>query len=129
MVDASGSESLIEGVLHVTRPHRRAELPAGSASRLPVVEPVEARFDVPLLASFEEVLAPAVAEVDGDAFTPTRLRDTLLTAKPFENDPNFLFGRELPSCTATNVAHGCLGGRLLLPARSQKAGSVSSSGS
>ena len=59
-----------------------------------------------LLARFEKILAPAVVEVRGNAFSDDRSRrNALLASQPFEHDADLLFGRELPSGSATNLSH------------------------
>jgi len=67
-----------------------------------------------LLPRLEKVLAPSVVEVRGDAFSPTQIRDALLASKPFEYDPNLLFGRELPSAPPTDLSYRCFSGLFLL---------------
>jgi hypothetical protein len=49
-----------------------------------------------LLARFEKVLAPSVVEVRGDAFSTTEIGDALLASKPFKDNADLLFRRELP---------------------------------
>jgi hypothetical protein len=46
--------------------------------------------------------------------TRDSLRDALLSAKSFENDPDLLLGRELPSSVATDLTDGGIRGLLLL---------------
>ncbi len=48
-----------------------------------------------LLARFEKVLAPAIVEVGGNALAAAQLRDALLTAQPFEDDPDLSSGANL----------------------------------
>ena len=67
-----------------------------------------------LLARFEKVLAPAVVEVRSDAFSATQAGDALLASQPFEYDADLLFGRELSSGAAPDLAHRRFGGLLLL---------------
>jgi len=58
-----------------------------------------------LLASLEEVLAPAVLQVGRDALSAAQLRDTLLSAQPLEHDPDLLLRSELstgPTADLTN---------------------------
>jgi hypothetical protein len=69
-----------------------------------------------LLARLEEILAPAVIEVGGDAFSATEFGHALLTAQAFENDADLLFGRELPAGPAADLSY-CRFSRLLLPPR------------
>ena len=49
-----------------------------------------------LLARLEKVLAPSVVEVRGDAFSTTEIGDALLASKPFKDNADLLFRRELP---------------------------------
>jgi hypothetical protein len=58
-----------------------------------------------LLARFEKVLAPAVVEVRGDAFTTTQFRDTLLASKALEHNADLLLGGELATRAATDLAN------------------------
>jgi hypothetical protein len=66
-----------------------------------------------LLARLEEVLALAVVQVGGDALSPAKLRDALLTTKSFKNDPDLLLRRELPSGSPADLTN-CGLSRLLL---------------
>ncbi len=68
---------------------------------------------IPFLARFEEVLAPAIVEVGGNAFAAAQLGDALLTPQPFENDPDLFLRSELPASTATDLPY-CRFCRLLL---------------
>ncbi|MBJ17858.1 MAG: hypothetical protein CL933_00405 [Deltaproteobacteria bacterium] len=66
------------------------------------------------LAAFEEILAPAVVKVRGDALTPTQVRDALLASKSFEHDADLFLGRERPSAPPTDLSHRRFSGLLLL---------------
>jgi hypothetical protein len=68
-----------------------------------------------LLASLQEVLAPAVVEVGRDALPATQLRDALLAPQPFEYDPDLLLRRELPTGSSADFTD--CGLRRLLPLR------------
>ena len=66
-----------------------------------------------LLARLQEVLAPALVEVGGDALATAQLGDALLAAKALEHDADLLLGCELPAGPTTDLPHGGFG-RLLL---------------
>jgi hypothetical protein len=70
-----------------------------------------------LLASFEEVFAPAVVQVGRDALASAQLRDALLTPQTSRTIRIFSSGTnrgELPPCSTSNLPHDGLCG-LLLP--------------
>jgi hypothetical protein len=67
-----------------------------------------------LLARLEKILAPPVVKVRGDAFSATEVGDALLTPQPFEDDPDLLLGRELPSGSATDLSDRSFARLLLL---------------
>jgi hypothetical protein len=66
------------------------------------------------LARFEKVLAPSVVEVGSDPFSATQVGDALLAPQTFEEDPDLLFGRELPSTPPTDLSRRRFSGLLLL---------------
>lgn len=57
------------------------------------------------LASFEELLGPAVVHRGCDALAAAQFGDILLTAQPFQHNADFLFRRVVPACLAPNVLH------------------------
>jgi hypothetical protein len=67
-----------------------------------------------LLARFEKVLAPALVEVRGDAFSTAQVGDTLLASESFEHDADLLFRGKLPSASPTDLSHRRFSGLLLL---------------
>src|SRR5215471_2579739 len=62
----------------------------------------------PLLAGLQELLAPSVVEVLGNAFLATELSDAVLAAQAFQDDADLVLGREVPPGGAPDVPDGLL---------------------
>ncbi len=58
-----------------------------------------------LLTRFQEILAPALVEVGGNALAAAQFGNTLLTSQPFEDNPNLLLRRELPPGLAADLSY------------------------
>ena len=69
----------------------------------------------PLLAGFEKLFRPSVVEVLGDAFFAAELGDAVLAAQAFDDDADFLLGREVPPSGSPNVPDGFLRALRTLP--------------
>ena len=57
-----------------------------------------------LLTRLQEVFAPAVIQVGGDAFPAAQLRDAYLT-KALKDNSDLLFGGKLTACLSVDVAN------------------------
>src|SRR5262249_47463062 len=67
----------------------------------------------PLLAGFEELLAPPVIQVRGQTLAATQLRDALLAPQPLEHDADLLLRREPAARPPVDLPHDLLGPRSL----------------
>jgi hypothetical protein len=55
------------------------------------------------VASFEEFLGPAIVQALGNAFATAQLGNAVLALQAVQHDPDFLLGRILFACRATDV--------------------------
>ena len=59
------------------------------------------------LVGFEEVSAPGVVQVRGDAFPAVQLWDVLLVSEALEDDPDLSLREELPVGASTDLSYCC----------------------
>src|SRR5262249_25092004 len=67
----------------------------------------------PLLAGFEELLAPPVVQIGREPLAPTQLRHALLAPQPLEDDAHFLLRREPSARAPVDLPHHLLRTRSL----------------
>src|SRR4029450_5079299 len=67
----------------------------------------------PLLAGFEELLAPAVVQIRGQLLAATQLRDTRFAPQPLGHDADLLLRREPAARPPVDLPHDLLGTRSL----------------